>query len=255
MKLAAFVDIGYKNLSTLILDLDQLKIYLENEEETDAGIYEWRVDDITAVKTKKCDGKLKKGGVCGKKAVWMRRKNSSEELPEYCCGTHLKQKNLYKRAPKEKRGTLVQLVDNLYKLYDSMENLQFVVSADIEKQLSKNRTATELSIAVYCWFVVRRVTDSISGKLNNLTMFSNKRKLEVWRGRKLLTPGFRDKKRVRKWLAIAYTDLYLLRDDVWHDFFSKNKKKDDLADTFLMAVWRCGRYKPLGVLDYGYEHA
>lgn len=250
MHLAAFIDIGFKNLATLIVDLDQLKLFLNDREQTDSGIFEWRVDDVTETRHKACTSLTKKGEVCGKKAVWVRRAASSKDLPEFACGTHCKDQALYKKAPKPKRGNLVSLIDSMYKLYDSINNLKYVTSVDIEKQVSRNPIMRELGTASYCWFVLRRVTSLKKNdtKLDRLTMFSNKRKLKVWKGRELVPPTYSQKGQVRKWLAKSYTDLLLQRDSTWHDFLCSSSKKDDLSDCFLMAVWRVvgpGGVKPL----------
>jgi hypothetical protein len=106
----------------------------------------------------------------------------------------------------------------------------------IEKQPTRNNKMRIIENLIHVYYVIKSPEKKI-------VVYSPKHKLgkETFKGAKMY--------RERKKLGINRCNSYLLQNKAeWIDFFSKSKKKDDLADSLLQALSYCNRL-PTGEVE------
>ena len=137
------------------------------------------------------------------------------------------------------------------KLINELDSREFLLNADtitIENQPAmKNPKMKSIQMVLYTYFLIRGMIDE--NKIKNLLflMASNKLKVEFDKEiqdkmNKEINSKHKDKYRRHKELSKKYCLYYLenLEDKKWLEFFNSHKKKDDLADTFLMNIYQIG---------------
>ena len=201
---------------------------------------------VLEIKNNTCSHYLKnKDSRCPKKIVW----ETSNPLVGYC-GTHYKKYNPDDLKKKVKKKKNENFDDISIKLIQELDQREFLQDADIiliENQPAlKNPKMKSIQMLVYSYFLIRSKIDK-----NNLTTISfllanNKLKVkldDLEKNNLILENNkkIKDKYKRRKELAKDYCLYYLennITDKKWLDIYQSHKKKDDLADTFLMNVYK-----------------
>jgi hypothetical protein len=261
-------DIGIKNLSYCILDY--------NEDKT-ISIIDWGVIDLLKYQdpSKYCNQLLKSNGTCHKKASFYKDVNyyckthskNNENLKELskkmiCCqckkiASHqdISDNSFYCKTHCDSGSNVISISQNgakfmplfsigklLYKELDSKPLFSQVSNISLENQPSaKAPKMKSIQMILYSYFVMKSHEGVL--KIDNINMISAKHKLRVYKNEygdidssilKLTNKYTKNKK-----LAVFCTHKYLENehDDKWRKFFNDHKKKDDLADAYLM-----GRY-------------
>ena len=205
-------------------------------------------EDIYNINTEnECCYKLKTD-TCNKKSKFCNNFN-------YYCNTHakLEYKNINKNLElKEiKIKTVNKLIfDNLkYNLIMQLENRPSLLNANyvvIENQPSfKNPRMKSIASTIYDYYLIRGIIDKNITKSNILEVKflspSNKLKLINEKDNKELikVKNTSDSKsyKLTKNLAIKYCAELIDHLNDWKLFFNSNKKKDDLADSFLQGIY------------------
>jgi len=172
-------------------------------------------------------------------------RHDNEEKQEVINSSNSKTK--VKVKTKEKKCSKISLKDlsrNLYKKLEensSFSNFDYVI---IENQpVLKNPTMKSIQMILYSYFSFKSLNIS---NFKDLLLMNASNKLKVYKGdvdsedmkkiNKLKSKYSRNKK-----LSILHTNLLLKEHEYnsknWCEFFNKNKKKDDLADSFLMILY------------------
>ena len=144
--------------------------------------------------------------------------------------------------------------ENLIKELDSRPFLLDINTITIENQPAfKNPKMKSIQMIIYTYFLIRGRIDT-ENKIKNILFLSasNKLKIELYLGNKdeekvnkkkeiEKNLGIKDKYKRNKELAkifcIEMMDYFSNKND-WEDIFLKHKKRDDLADTFLMNIYQ-----------------
>jgi hypothetical protein len=131
-----------------------------------------------------------------------------------------------------KKCNIEALADNIYKGLDThMENWKDVDHVLIENQpVLKNPTMKTVQILVYGYFHSLKMR----GHSLDVRFISAKSKLAV--AGVVPCTKYKSKYSNTKMSSVLTTEHYL-RDHEMRDFFSELKKKDDLSDCFLQAVY------------------
>ena len=191
--------------------------------------------DINKVK---CSHRLDNGKLCGKKISFQGEKSF------VCyCKIHSKKYENVKEIKKESKGTLDDTTLNLIKMLDERPHLLEADVITIENQPAfKNPKMKSIQMIIYSYFNIRGRVDvkeeekfidrilflSASNKLK--VKFENKEEVD----KKVDT---KNKYKRNKELAKLYC-LEFLTEENWKIFFESHKKRDDLADTYLMNIYQ-----------------
>ena len=254
-------DIGIANLAYCIIDKN-------------GKIVRWDIIDLTDKITEPiCIGKTKKGDICGNKAKFV-CKNMDESYclihskkiglneslypvanPPICqhskcsakikhyhkdncffgwCGTHIKQKCV---GDKEDYLQYIKPIgaSNLEKdidlltnrLFTQLDKMNFILDVDhvgIENQpCYKNPSMKSLQIALYSYLKIRGNIDKKENGIKSIKMINALQKDKNYSKRKKIS--------IEKCKDILEKDQ-----KEWLPFFNKHKKKDDLADSYNLAM-------------------
>lgn len=223
------VDIGIKNLAVCIIDKNKWTAYTENTSAS-SGIIYWKIINLCS-KNEKCQGTFKSGKPCNVNAKY-------KVENKYYCKRH---------SPNYDH---IVLPDNIKKittndiLIKSFEHLlsekEFYTTPlqglAIELQPTFNSKMKNVSIGIQSFLLCQWLRLNIP--LPDKMRFSHaKNKWRVIQNYKYPIPDIKKNYKKGKQVAVEFTDFYLKKDVVYHDFFNTNIKKDDLADSFLHAVW------------------
>lgn len=121
------------------------------------------------------------------------------------------------------------------KLIEELDSLPQFLDVDVvllEKQPAFNPKMRIISNAIYVYFNLRCLHEL--NKKVKIIFYSAKHKLNCCSIQ--LENKTKSKYTNNKKLAIEHTKYILKDDEKWLNFFSNNKKKDDLADCFLQAL-------------------
>ena len=221
------------NLSVgwVIKDMDRLEVCNKHKSFFNEKFYPYDL------KSSKCD-------ICGDKGrkVKLFGETLKEKTLKVCCNNCCK-----KQEDKNefiKINELVKLDDSIYhqKLYNSLINLglEGVDEVVIENQPAfKNPKMKSIQMFVYSFYFIKNIeVHNIKGGIN---FFNATKKLDICDMVKKLIKGdveiniedYKD----RKTSSVEIVKKIL--EGEWMDFFMKNVKKDDLADSFLqgLAQW------------------
>jgi len=155
------------------------------------------------------------------------------------CGIHSRKKEksliVFKKV---KKPPIKDSVASMTTLFDSifLQFLPFTKIVAIELQPSKNPSIKLISHTIYTWFIIRSID---TGVKFTIKFVNAKYKLTVYTGPvrdDLVLP--KDPYRRRKMLSIEHARILLSeRYPEYIDFFDESKKKDDLSDAFLQALY------------------
>ena len=137
--------------------------------------------------------------------------------------------------------------DIIYKLIQELENKPTLLNCDyvvIENQPSfKNPKMKSIATTIYNYYLLRGIFDKNKTKSNikEVKFLSPSNKLKIINNEdykqlnecKNTTKSYK----ITKQLGIKYCLENIKFDKQWTDFFNNNKKKDDLADSFLQGIY------------------
>jgi len=185
--------------------------------------------------------------VCSKKACYNKDDN-------HYCTLHAKQiyknysKNIELKPFKLKNSSTINFDDIKYKLMMELEKQTQLLNADyvvIENQPSmKNPRMKSIASTIYDYYLIRGIIDKTNNN-SNITQVkfispSNKLKLanssDIEKLDKSKTSATENYK-LTKSLGIKYCLELISHLPEWITFFNNNKKKDDLADSFLQGIY------------------
>jgi hypothetical protein len=229
------IDIGIKNLSLCCMD------YTESKNISSYVIKLWDVYDTLDTDDFFCENLKRDGNPCGKRCGY---KYKSETDMIYTCKTHfpkniiIKPQNTYKK--RLVNDYLLQdiakiVLTRLQKIYD--ENLDIftnIKSIVIELQPKINQKMKFISHIIY-----GKLVELYYNKTTTIRFVRAAQKLKAYTGPNIVC-NLKGAYSKRKWLSVQYTKWFLERspvnNDVWLEHFLNHKKKDDMGDTYLMAI-------------------
>ena len=244
-------DIGIKNLSYCVMD-------------DDSKIKDWGIIDITDKEEYRCGFVTGKGGVCNNNA-----KKIDKTTKKLYCNVHSKKMDYHElficfecknKAKKKNKGNefyCMKHSKNREHMYDVQFNLKDlntignklimklnekkdillgVKNIVIENQpVLKNPTMKSIQIILYTYYLINKLGDDYTIKL---VPANSKLKFNI------TTPKIEEIKKIKnkyqknKKLAIEYCRHFIEKDKKQICYFDNFKKKDDLADSFLLIYYR-----------------
>lgn len=242
VKILSF-DVGIKNLAYCLIE------FTDNENK----ILDWGIinmmDKFTA-DTLKCSVS-KKGSLCGCDAINF--VDIDGKQIGFCnkktCQTILTTNYGKKEIKKLKKITTktISLLDISKEMIVQLSQNENMLTADlvvIENQpVLKNPSMKSIQMVLYTYFVIN---GCVNGSIKDIIMFNAGRKLEVYNGPEIeLKEGIKKGSYAeRKYLSIEYTLNLIKEDNSMYEFFTKHKKKDDLADSYLQCLTYYKKNKP-----------
>ena len=222
-------DIGIKNLAYCIIEVDS-----ENNEK----ILELDIINLIEEPTKYiCSQVNKNKNNCKQKALY---KNNDC----FYCNKHYnllsdKEKKLVKKIKPPKKCSKYSLEELGYSLFSKLDEHPIFSKCEniiIENQpVLKNPTMKSIQIMLYSYFLIKNKNI----KIIKLVNASNKLKvcdIKMSDENKVKLSKIKDKYKRNKLTAIIHCEL-MIKDDKILQKFNLHKKKDDLADAYLMTKY------------------
>ena len=225
-------DIGIKNLAYCII---------EKKADDSECIRELEIINlIDEPKNYKCICINKNKNKCKGKATYISKSN----LEITYCNKHYKllsekekkDVKLIKSPKKCNKYSLEDLGQRLFKQLDENPLFTKCENIIIENQpVLKNPTMKSIQIMLYSYFLIK------NKNINVIKLVNASNKLKVYKGKvpddeKEKLNNIKDKYRKNKMTAILHASL-MINDKEKLDYFNSHKKKDDLADAFLMTKY------------------
>ena len=239
-------DVGIYNLAYCLIEysdkaksckiLDWNIINLRKDVDNTTNIIE--CDGINNSKNKKCKNKAKFIHKSGDKQYCLRhakKLHKSMSIDTSCIQTFDKIfKQIKIKKPKKKKIKIHELGKNLVvelAKYPEFLNMDYIL---IENQpVLKNPTMKSVQMILYSYFLINGI---IKNTVKKIKFISARNKLKVYDGPPIEVK-VKGKYAKRKCLSIEYC-RYMIRDDEKKLlFYNEHKKKDDLADSYLQAIW------------------
>ena len=225
-------DIGIKNLAYCIIE----KLEDNTEVIKELEIINLIDPPITHI----CSMTNKNKNKCNSKASFFNKK--TEDL--YYCNKHYnlltkkEQKDVKAIKPPKKccKYSLEELGLRLFKTLDENPLFTECENIIIENQpVLKNPTMKSIQIMLYSYFLIKNKNIQI------IKLVNASNKLKVYKGHvpkeeNEIISNIKDKYRRNKMTAILHASL-MINDDEKLEYFNSHKKKDDLADAFLMTKY------------------
>ena len=225
-------DIGIKNLGYCIIEQLSDKTELIH----DINI----INLIDPPTIYKCSCINKNSSVCKGKVLYIDKINENNK---YCNkhynGFTTKEQKMIKiiKPPKKcSKYSLEELGKKLFKTLDEHTLFLKCENIIIENQpVLKNPTMKSIQIMLYSYFLIKNTN------INIIKLVNASNKLKVYKGKipdsdSIYLSNIKDKYRRNKLTAILHTQL-MINDKEKLDYFNSHKKKDDLADAYLMAKY------------------
>jgi hypothetical protein len=223
-------DIGIKNLAYCIIEY-------KNNIET---IKEFNIINLIADQPQlNCNNKNKNGKDCRAKVKYI------DKNKLYYCEKHNKENpNIKMKIVKKKKVKDYSLNDIGLKLFSQLDKNPLFLECNniiIENQpVLKNPTMKSVQIMLYSYFLIKNTN------IDTILLVNASNKLKVYKGKleeedKNKIDGIKDKYRKNKNLAIVHCKYFIKHDINMYNFFMENKKKDDLADAYLMCKYLINR--------------
>ena len=219
MKVLSF-DIGIKNLAYCIVDMNK-------------NIQKWNIINISCDEV--CNHVSSNGTHCDKSSTYIINDKN-------LCTSHskLKKYNGFKKKKVKKNNNLFDIGNKLIKAFNNLfinEEYNYVI---IENQPAlKNPTMKSIQMIVYTYFL-------INGNGCNVEMINARNKLKVYNGPNIKQPYIDNKAnkyKINKFLAIKYCEYMIQNESTqFIDLFNNSKKKDDLSDCYLQAIYWINKY-------------
>jgi len=231
-------DIGIKNLAYCIIE------QLEDSTEIIKELEIINLIDDPIIYTCSCFNK--NGKNCKSKATYFNKIN--EKI--YYCNKHYnllstKEKKDVKSIKPPKKCSKYSLEELGLRLFKALDNKSIFSECEyviIENQpVLKNPTMKSIQIMLYSYFLIKNK----NMKLIKLVNASNKLKVykdKIPESDKEIIDKIKDKYRKNKMTAILHASL-MIKDNEKLDYFNSHKKKDDLADAFLMTKYLINKLK------------
>ena len=221
-------DIGIKNLAYCIIEV-------KDNKET---IKELNIINLINEDKLCCDFKHNNGNICKGKVEYkdINSKNyCTKHYKEYKNDKSLKLKKI--KVKKVKDYSLNEIGLSLFSKLDKNPLFLKCENIIIENQpVLKNPTMKSIQMMLYSYFLIK------NKNISNILLVNASNKLKVYKGKlteedKILMNNIKDKYKKNKNLSIIHTKYYLSENKEFYDFFMNNKKKDDLADAYLMCKY------------------
>ena len=195
-------------------------------------------ENIIDIKNIKCSHKMPNGKICSRNIVF----NSNIKFVGFCRlhSKHHLEKQL--QEIKKDKGALDSISINLIKMLDDRPQLLNVDVITIENQPAfKNPKMKSIQMIIYTYFLIRGKVDvKLDSYIDRILFLSASNKLKVkFDSKKKIDDSIDIKNKYKKNTELA--KLYckeFLKEESWINFFNNNKKRDDLADTFLMNIYQ-----------------
>lgn len=223
------IDIGIKNLAMCCI-----------EDSDDYVIKLWDVYDTLDQQEYTCQSLKRNGEICGKTCGY---RYHHDNIDVYTCKTHfpknisIKQQNIYKR--RLINSYLLQdiakiVLVKLQKIYDEHQDIfKDISNIVIELQPKVNQKMKFISHIIY-----GKLVELYIGKNTTIRFVRAAQKLKAYTG-PIIECNLKNAYTKRKWLSVQYTNWFLNRSEhnsYWIKHFNDHKKKDDMGDTYLMAI-------------------
>lgn len=224
------IDVGLRNLAMCLMEQGSIKI-----------IHLWDVFDTLGDDNHLCQSIQKSGKICNKKCGY---KYSVGGGVKHVCKTHfpsnlnpITPNNIYKK--KLIKSYLLQdickivlsKVDEIYN--NNKEMFLKLNNIVIELQPKCNQKMKFTSHVIY-----GKLVELMKDTKCNVRFVRASQKLKAYKG-PFIECKLKGAYAQRKWLSVQYTKWFL-KDQFdktkWLEIFDSHSKKDDLADTFLMAI-------------------
>ena len=187
--------------------------------------------------------KVKCSHIMGNGKMW--EKDLFQVLNKYIgyCKTHSKNYENLTEIKKENKGTLDDSTLNLIRMLDDRHHLLEANVITAENQPAfKNPKMKSIQMIIYTYFNIRGRIDVKENDefIDRILFLSASNKLKVKFGNKVEVDkkvDTKNKYKRNKELAKLYC-LEFLKDENWRIFFESHKKRDDLADTYLMNIYQ-----------------
>jgi hypothetical protein len=233
------IDIGLRNLAMCLMTAS------DKNDLTTYSIKLWNVFNTLNSDEYRCEHLQKSGKICNKLCGFT-YKDSSNQNAVYCCKTHFpKDISITKSNIFKKKKIDEYLLQDIAKIV--LEKLDSIYRDNIELFLELKNIVIELQPKVNQ--KMKFTSHIIYGKLVELMKDTNctirfvraSQKLKCYTG-PVLTCNLKGSYAKRKWLSIQYCKWFLENKfnkeemEKWIPFFDSHQKKDDIGDTFLMAI-------------------
>jgi hypothetical protein len=233
------IDIGLRNLAMCLMTAS------DKNDLTTYSIKLWNVFNTLNSDEYRCEQLQKSGKICNKLCGFT-YKDVLTQNAVYCCKTHFpKDINITKSNIFKKKKIDEYLLQDIAKIV--LEKLDSIYRENIELFLELKNIVIELQPKVNQ--KMKFTSHIIYGKLVELMKDTNctirfvraSQKLKCYTG-PILTCNLKDSYAKRKWLSVQYCRWFLenkfSKDEMekWIPFFDSHQKKDDIGDTFLMAI-------------------
>ena len=247
-------DVGIYNLAYCLIEyLEETKSY----KILDWNIINLRKDDVPNLNIIKCDGldnkKIGKIIYLNTKKCNNKAKVIHKSSDKHYCLRHAKKfyknisidtscnktfdktfKQIKIKKPKKKKIKIQELGKNLILELDKFPDFLNIDYVLIENQpVLKNPTMKSVQMILYSYFLINGI---IKNTIKEIKFISARNKLKVYDG-PLIEVKIKGKYARRKRLSIEYCRHMINNDENNLQFFNGHKKKDDLADSYLQAIW------------------
>jgi len=230
-------DIGIKNLAYCIIHQSEDG----SEKIIDLNIINLIDEPIKYI----CSMKNKNGSLCKGKTIYTEKNNENKKC---ICNKHYnllepKEQKIFKKIKPPKKCNKYSLEELGLRLFKTLDKNPLFMESEyiiIENQpVLKNPTMKSIQIMLYSYFLIKNKNI----KIIKLVNASNK--LKVYKGKIPIEDQekitkIKDKYRRNKMSAILHCQL-MLTDQIILEEFNKHKKKDDLADAYLMTKYLINR--------------
>lgn len=233
------IDIGLRNLAMCLMTAS------DKNDLTTYSIKLWNVFNTLNSDEYRCESIQKSGKICNKLCGFT-YKDTTKQNVVYCCKTHFpKDINIIKANMFKKKKIDEYLLQDIAKIV--LDKLDSIYRENIELFLELKNIVIELQPKVNQ--KMKFTSHIIYGKLVELMKDTDctirfvraSQKLKCYTG-PLLECKLKGSYAKRKWLSIQYCKWFLenkfSKDEMekWLPFFESHQKKDDIGDTFLMAI-------------------
>lgn len=224
-------DIGIKNLAYCIIEKTNTSEIIH-----DLNI----INLIDPPPIHKCGFTNKNDSICkGKVTYNLKTDNNIKYCNKHYKILSVKEQKLVKLIKPPKKCSKYTLDELGTRLFDTLDENPLFINCEniiIENQpVLKNPTMKSIQIMLYSYFLIK------NKNINIIKLVNANNKLKVYKGQlpeddKQLISSIKDKYRRNKMTAILHTQL-MINDNEKLDYFNSHKKKDDLADAYLMTKY------------------
>lgn len=224
-------DIGIKNLAYCIIEKTNTCEIIH-----DLNI----INLIDPPETHNCSFTNKNNSICKGKVTYILKTNNDIKY----CNKHyksltVKEQKLVKLLKPPKKCNKYGLEELGIRLFNKLDENPLFVNCEniiIENQpVLKNPTMKSIQIMLYSYFLIK------NKNINNIKLVNASNKLKVYKGQipevdKTSISSIKDKYKRNKMTAILHCKL-MINDNDKLEYFNSHKKKDDLADAYLMTKY------------------